>query len=136
MIALVDRLQERVEMRGGPRSRRCRDQDDRLLARFETLFQGLVPALRVGPDDERLGLSFPGFQEVEQPLTDRVRVCAPLTRHHDHEDRSVGNRVAERRCVERMNPVVSLLGRRAFERREGLHATVAGADNHISTASL
>jgi hypothetical protein len=65
MVAQVDRFQKRVEMLGGPALGGRRDQDDRLTARFEALLPCLVPTLGISLDDERLGLPFPGFEQVE-----------------------------------------------------------------------
>jgi hypothetical protein len=123
MVPGVDRLEERVEMRGRPRLEGRRDQDDQLRTARQAFLQGLIPAPRIGPDDESLGLPLPGFEEVEQALADHVGVgpfALPASRHDDHEDIAVGDRVAFRGGVERVDPVV--FRRRTLRAGEDPHA--------------
>jgi hypothetical protein len=125
-------------MLGRPSLGARRDQDDRLRASFQPFLERLVPAFGIGPDDERLGLAVPGLQEIEQTLADRVGISAIFPGHDDDENLAIGDRIAERRGVERMNPVVAVghFGQRSIVSREGFHAKLARSPNQASTASL
>jgi hypothetical protein len=137
VIALVDRLQERVEVGDRPfLNGRCY-QNDWLRTTSQAFFQGFVPASLVGSNDERLSLATATLEEVEQSLADRVGVRMVAARHHDDEHLAVRNRVALGGQVERVNPVLSrieLLGRPG--RQERPHASVALGASQESSAAL
>ncbi len=81
-------------MRGGPRLGGRRDEDDRLRAASQSIFERPAPSSRVGAEDEGFGFPVPGFEQVEQTLADRFWSRTVLGRHHDHQDFAVGDRVA------------------------------------------
>jgi hypothetical protein len=132
VVAVVDRLQERVEVGDRPFLEGRRHQDDRLRTAGQALLERLVPADRVGPDDERFGLAVPAFEQVEQASADRVGVGMSEAGHHDDQDSAVGDRVAAGSEVERVDPVVSGFQRVRF--REGPHARVARGASQASSA--
>ena len=111
-------------MGGRPAIEGRRDQDDRLRAPHQALFECPGPALTLGPDHERLGGPLAGLEEVEQALADLVgvglRVVVVEPRHHDDEDGAAGDRLADRGGIERVDPVV--FEGESVEGREGLHA--------------
>jgi hypothetical protein len=134
VVAMVDRLEERVEVGDRPFLEGRRHQDDRLGPAGQALFQRLVPSSGVGPDDEGLGLALSAFQEVEQPPADRVGVGVILGRHDDDQDVSVGDRVAAGGEVERVDPVVTRF--RGLGLGEGPHARDARGASQSSRAAL
>ena len=119
VVAGVDRLEERVEVGGGPGLGGRRHQDDRVRPVGEPLLQGLAPADGVGADHEGVGFSLAGPEQVEQAPADPVRLGDVTRGHHDHPDATAGERVPLGGGIDRVNPVV--LGRRAREILAGPH---------------
>jgi hypothetical protein len=107
MVPGVDRLQEWVEVLGRPAIEGGRHQDNPMRPARKPVLKRLVPARRLGPEDEGVGLPVAGLEQVEQPLADRVGVGVVLAGHHDDQDLAVGDRLAQGRQVERVDPVVA-----------------------------
>ncbi len=72
MVAMVDRLQERVEMAVGPRRRRRRDQDESMLGLDAERVGVRKTEPLVGQDDLGVGLSASGPEQLDQTRRDRV----------------------------------------------------------------
>ncbi len=130
MVAGVDRLEHRVEVRRGPEFLGRGDQDDRVRPVEQALLKRPRPADLVARHDEGVGGAMPLLEEREQPFAHlvgrrggfgaRAIVVRPRV-DHDHPDPTVGDRLAEGGGVERVNPVVDVVGDRPFQLRQRPH---------------
>jgi hypothetical protein len=120
VVARVDRLEERVEMPRGPRGDGRRDDDNRLIPAHQPVFDRPVPAVDVGPDDDRRRLPPPLSDQTDEPVADRLRPRGVLDGVDDDADGGLRERLAPGHRVERVDPV-EVLGHVAFLIWSGWH---------------
>ena len=72
MVAVINRFQERVKMRGGPASLGRGDEDDRMQTVGHPLFDGPGPTDAMCGYHESIGRAVATFQKREQSLADNI----------------------------------------------------------------
>ncbi len=106
VVAMVDRLEQGLEMVAGPRLEGRSHEDER---RFGALQRGLerpVPAARVGLHRLDGRPAAPGEQVAQGVGGSPVAAELLVAREHDHQNRGVGQRVAVEVSVERVEFVM------------------------------
>jgi hypothetical protein len=94
MIAVIDGLEERLQMLRGPRLRGRRDQDEREMGVAKADGEGVVQPLPRGPDDTGLHRPADRHQVRGQGLDDGCGAVGRQVGEQDDSDAGVGQRVA------------------------------------------
>lgn len=121
VVAVVDSFQERRHVRGSPRLRGRRDESNRLVTAFETALDGTgqVPFDRT---DDQVRQAARGPEQLEQFLTDRLALRR-IVGQHDHAHRGVGERIAVKVGVVRVERLVGRGHASSAARKDGAWVT-------------
>lgn len=86
VIAVIDRVEQGVEMRGGPWLARAGDQDEWRDRTLKAMRERLAPAVLPGRDDDGLDLPSPLVEQFVERMGHAAGIGPAVLRHHDDPD--------------------------------------------------